>query len=90
MVASDRPIAVSIFLDTPMKGHRPRNCTNTKLFTRMALTRIRASSVIAGTVWTGKGRIKRARIIVKLALADKSALSGVLSAHKPSTAGGGC
>src|SRR5690606_17825278 len=41
-------MAVSIFFDTPMNGHRPRNCTSTKLLTRMALTMIRASSVMHG------------------------------------------
>ncbi|MNT76046.1 hypothetical protein D3C72_2150030 [compost metagenome] len=46
MVASDRPMAVSIFFETPMNGQRPRNCTNTKLLTRMALTRMRANSVM--------------------------------------------
>ena len=46
VVASDRPMAVSIFFETPMNGHRPRNCTSTKLLTSMALTMIRASSVI--------------------------------------------
>ncbi|MNE56266.1 hypothetical protein D3C80_1511620 [compost metagenome] len=57
MVASDRPMAVSIFRETPMNGHRPRNCTSTKLLTRMALTMIKASSVIAGSVGgQAKGR----------------------------------
>src|SRR5690606_31114156 len=65
VVASARPMAVSTFLDTPMNGHRPRNCTRTKLLTRMALTMIRASSVIAwdrsgwavgrGPVLSGRG-----------------------------------
>src|SRR5690606_30198043 len=54
VVASARPLAVSIFFDTPMKGHRPRNCTRTKLLTRMALTMIRASSVIAGVRRSGR------------------------------------
>ena len=39
MVAMDMPMAVSSLLDTPMNGHSPRNCTSTKLFTRMALIR---------------------------------------------------
>src|SRR5690554_1167995 len=39
-------MAVSSFPETPMKGHSPRNCTSTKLFTRMVLTSISKYSVI--------------------------------------------
>ena len=37
VVAMDMPMAVSSLFDTPMNGHRPRNCTSTKLLTRIAL-----------------------------------------------------
>ena len=37
MVAKPIPVAVSSLRDTPMKGHRPRNFTNTKLLTRIVL-----------------------------------------------------
>ena len=33
VVANPIPMAVSIFLDTPMKGHNPKNLTSTKLLT---------------------------------------------------------
>lgn len=46
VVARDRPMAVSIFLDTPINGHKPRNCTKTKLFTNIALMAISTSSLI--------------------------------------------
>src|SRR5690606_23032076 len=43
--------------------HRPRNCTSTKLLTRMALTMIRASSVIAGVRRSGRAVERGAGII---------------------------
>lgn len=33
VVAIDIPTAVSILLETPMKGHKPKNLTSTKLLT---------------------------------------------------------
>src|SRR5690554_8092065 len=42
-------MAVSSFPETPMKGHSPRNCTSTKLFTRMVLTSISKYSVIGAS-----------------------------------------
>ncbi|MGB1299529.1 MAG: hypothetical protein ACPG8A_14690, partial [Psychrobium sp.] len=33
VVAMDMPMADSSLLDTPINGHKPRNLTNTKLFT---------------------------------------------------------
>ena len=32
-VAKDMPMAVSVREETPINGHKPRNCTKTKLFT---------------------------------------------------------
>lgn len=36
-VASPIPIAVSIFFDVPIKGHKPKNFDKTKLLTKIAL-----------------------------------------------------
>ena len=34
------PAAVSVFFDTPIKGHKPKNWLNTTLFTNAAATAI--------------------------------------------------
>ncbi|GHB62760.1 hypothetical protein GCM10008107_09830 [Psychrosphaera saromensis] len=46
VVAIDMPIAVSILLDTPINGHKPKNFTSTKLLTSTVLTNKRKYSVI--------------------------------------------
>jgi hypothetical protein len=43
------PSAVSSFRDTPIKGHNPKNLLNTKLFTRMVLSKIKPISFISIT-----------------------------------------
>src|SRR6056297_3432467 len=51
VVASAMPMAVSSLRDTPIKGHRPRNFTKTKLLTQMVLIKISAYSVICVRLW---------------------------------------
>jgi hypothetical protein len=40
ITANPIPIAPLVFLDTPKKGHKPRNLDRTKLFTNIAPTAI--------------------------------------------------
>ncbi|BDE02562.1 hypothetical protein PASm1_04640 [Pasteurella multocida] len=47
MVAKLMPIAVSIFLETPIKGQSPRNFTRTKLLIKAVLIIRRMYSVIS-------------------------------------------
>jgi len=39
-------MVVSSFLETPMKGHKPKNFDNTKLLTKMVLINMMKVSVI--------------------------------------------
>ena len=49
------PIAVSSLLDTPINGHSPKNCTNTKLLTKTAPTK---SSAISPSMSSPCGGLK--------------------------------
>jgi hypothetical protein len=52
VVAADMPMAVSTLFEDPMKGQSPRNCTRTKLFTRIALIRrIMIALIFCARVW---------------------------------------
>ena len=56
VVAIPMPMADSSFLETPMKGQRPRNLTSTKLLTSTVPIRMRANSVmvaVASARWDG-------------------------------------
>ena len=52
VVAALIPIAVSTLRDTPMKGHSPRNFTNTILLTKTVLINKRNSSEKYSDIYT--------------------------------------
>ena len=45
ITATPMPVAVSVFLDTPRKGHSPRNWLNTTLLTREDAIKITNNSL---------------------------------------------